>query len=349
MSIQKKPTHHTVKPINLALQGGGAHGAFTWGVMDQLLEDGRIGFESISGTSAGSMNAVVYAYGAIHGPEAAREKLHEFWKAISTAGDYYNPIKRHPFEKMFFGHNLDHSPTSEMLKMITHIFSPYQLNPTNFNPLKSVLESVVDFDELKNKAKTKLFLSATNVRTGKVKVFSNAELTPNAIIASACLPYMFQAVEINGEYYWDGGFMGNPVLYPLFYKAETSDVLIVHVNPIERPAPPMSTKDIFNRINEITFNCALLKELRAVHFVQKLISNDWIKDEYKNKLKMIHIHSLRTDKALSDLSVSSKFLNDWDFLIMLRNRGRTAASQWLEENYHHVGVRNSVDLAKEFL
>jgi len=349
MATNKKSAASNVKTINLALQGGGAHGAFAWGVMDRLLEDGRIDIEGVSGTSAGSMNAVVYAYGAIRGPEAAREKLHEFWKAISEAGDRYSPIKRSPLEKMLFGHNLDNSFASEMFKMVTHTFSPYQLNPSNFNPLKDVLESVVDFEELERSDKTKLFLSATNVRTGKVRVFETKEITSACVLASACLPYLFQAVEIDGEYFWDGGFMGNPVLYPLFYSTVTSDTLIVHINPIERPAPPMSSQDIFNRMNEITFNCALIKELRAVHFVQKLLNDGWIKDEHKDKLKNVLIHSLRADQALSDLSVSSKFLNDWDFLTMLRDRGRAVASEWLKNNYEHIGVRQSVDMAKEFL
>jgi len=349
MATTKKTPANEVKRINLALQGGGAHGAFAWGVIDRLLEDGRVDIEGVSGTSAGSMNAVVYAYGAIKGPDAAREKLHQFWKAISDAGEKYSPIKRSPLEKMLFGHSLDNSIASEMFKMITHSFSPYQLNPTNFNPLKEVLESVVDFEDLEKNSKTKLFLSATNVRTGKARVFGTEEVTADAVLASACLPYLFQAVEIDGEYFWDGGFMGNPVLYPLFYSTETQDTLIVHINPIERPAPPMSSQDIFNRMNEITFNCALIKELRAIHFVQKLMADGWIKDEHASKLKPVLIHSMRADQALSDLSVSSKFLNDWDFLTMLRDRGRAVASEWLKNNFEHIGVRSSVDLAKEFL
>jgi NTE family protein len=338
-----------VKKINLALQGGGAHGAFAWGVIDKLLEDGRIEIEGVSGTSAGSMNAVVYAYGAIRGPEAAREALHDFWKAISDAGERYSPIKRSPLEKMMQGHNLDNNMASNFFKMVTQSFSPYQLNPSNFNPLKEVLEACVDFEELDKNSVTKLFLSATNVRTGKARIFETSEITSNAVLASACLPYLFQAVEIGGEYYWDGGFMGNPVLYPLFYNCETTDTMIVHINPIERAGPPTSSQDIHNRINEITFNCALIKELRAIHFVQKLIEEGWIKDEHKGKLKNILIHSLRADQALSDLSVSSKFLNDWDFLVMLRDRGRSVAADWLKENFDHIGVRSSVDLEKEFL
>ena len=338
-----------VKSINLALQGGGAHGAFAWGVIDKFLEDGRIEIEGVSGTSAGSMNAVVFAYGMLRGPEGARQALHDFWKAISEAGARYSPVKQMPWEKMMHGWNLDQSWASEMFKMVTHSFSPYQLNPMNFNPLREVLESQVDFEELDRSQQTKLFLSATNVRTGKVKVFNTNEITPDVVLASACLPYLFQAVEIEGEYYWDGGYMGNPVLYPLFYHTDSRDVVIVHINPIERPGPPTMSNDIFNRINEITFNSSLIKELRSVFFVQKLIDQGWIKDEFKEQLKYVLIHSIRADTALSDLSVSSKFANDWAFLTMLRDRGRAYASSWLDNHFHDLGVRSSVDLKKEFL
>jgi NTE family protein len=338
-----------LKQINLALQGGGAHGAFAWGVIDKFLEDGRIEIEGVSGTSAGSMNAVVFAYGMLKGPEGARQALHDFWKAISEAGARYSPVKQMPWEKMMHGYNLDQAWASEMFKMVTHSFSPYQLNPMNFNPLREVLEACVDFEELDRSQKTKLFLSATNVRSGKVRVFHTHEITADVVLASACLPYLFQAVEIAGEYYWDGGYMGNPVLYPLFYHTDSRDVVIVHINPIERPGPPTMSNDIFNRINEITFNSSLIKELRSVFFVQKLIDQGWIKDEYKEQLKYVLIHSIRADTALSDLSVSSKFANDWAFLTMLRDRGRSYAAAWLEHHFDDLGVRSSVDLKKEFL
>jgi NTE family protein len=338
-----------VKRINLALQGGGAHGAFAWGVIDKFLEDGRIEIEGVSGTSAGSMNAVVFAYGMLRGPDGARQALHDFWKAVSEAGQRYSPVKQMPWEKMMHGWKLDQSWASEMFKLVTHAFSPYQLNPMNFNPLREVLEAQVDFEALDRSRQTKLFLSATNVRTGKVKVFHTHEITPDVVLASACLPYLFQAVEIDGEYYWDGGYMGNPVLYPLFYHTDSRDVVIVHINPIERPGPPTMSNDIFNRINEITFNSSLIKELRSVFFVQKLIDQGWIKDEFRDQLKYVLIHSIRADTALSDLSVASKFANDWEFLTMLRDRGRTYASAWLENHFQDLGERSSVDLKKEFL
>lgn len=336
------------KVINLALQGGGAHGAFAWGVIDKFMEDGRIHVEGISGTSAGSMNAVVHAYGHLKGgKEGARQALYNFWLAISEAGSKYNPVTRTPFEQMFGG--WDKSIASEMFKLVTHSFSPYQLNPFNFNPLRDVLEAEVDFEELDASQDTKLFLSTTNVRTGKVKVFHTDEITSDVVLASACLPYLFQAVEINGEYYWDGGYMGNPVLYPLFYYTESRDVVILHINPIERPGPPTMSNEIFNRINEITFNSSLIKELRSVYFVQKLLDEGWIKDEYRDKLKYVLIHSVRADRALSDLSVASKFAHEWKFLTMLRDRGRTYATEWLSRHFDDLGNRSSVDLHQEFL
>lgn len=338
------------KVINLALQGGGAHGAFAWGVIDKFMEDGRIHVEGISGTSAGSMNAVVHAFGHLKGgKEGVREALHNFWLAISEAGSKYSPVKRTPFEQMFAGWNHDKSLASEVFKLVTHSFSPYQLNPMNFNPLREVLESQVDFEELERSQDTKLFLSTTNVRTGKVKVFHTPEITSDVVLASACLPYLFQAVEIDGEYYWDGGFMGNPVLYPLFYYTNARDVVILHINPIERPGPPTMSNDIFNRINEITFNSSLIKELRSVYFVQKLLDEGWIKDEYRDKLKYVLIHSVRADTALSDLSVASKFANEWSFLTMLRDRGRAYATEWLARNFNDIGVRSTVNLQQEFL
>jgi NTE family protein len=336
--------------VNLALQGGGAHGAFGWGVLDCLLEDGRIDIEAISGTSAGSMNAVVLAYGLIDGKSAARDALHRFWMATAEAGRRYSPLKLFPWEKLMYGHKVENAIASHVFKAVTQHFSPYQLNPGNFNPLREVLEQVVDFDRLARSSPVKLFLAATNVRTGKVKVFGGDEaLTADMVMASACLPQLFQAVEVAGEHYWDGGWMGNPVLYPLFYETRSRDVVIVHINPIERAGPPTTAEDIMNRVNEISFNASLIKELRAVHFVQKLMDEGWIKDEYMGRLKYVLMHSIRSDAAMSDLSVATKLSSDWDFLTLLRDRGRAFAHQWLADHFQHLGVRSSVDLKKEFL
>lgn len=338
------------KPISLALQGGGSHGAFAWGVMDKLLEDGRLDIEAISGTSAGSMNAVALAAGAVNGPEAARQNLHDLWKAVSDSGERFNPLGHIPWDSNHPLADWMASVATMWFRTVTHMFSPYQLMPEQFNPLKDVLVDKVDFARMHEASRVKLFLAATNVRSGKVKVFGITEkITPDMVMASACLPQLFRAVEVNGEYYWDGGFMGNPVLYPLFYYTETADVLIVHITPIERPGPPTSADDILNRVNEITFNSSLVKELRAVHFVQKMMDEGWIKEEFLDRLKYVLMHSLRADIALADLPVNSKFTSDWGFLQMLRDRGRASASDWLAAHYDAVGVRSSVNLAEEFL
>ena len=334
------------KKINFALQGGGSHGAFGWGVIDKFLEDGRIEIEGISGTSAGSMNAVVYAYGILKGNDGAREALYNFWKAISDAGQRFAPPKM-PWDTGG-GHHKE-NPFAGIIKSMMSSLSPYQLNPMNYNPLREVLESQVDFEALERSQLTKLFICATNVRTGKVRIFHTPEVTAKTVLASACLPQVFQAVEIDGEHYWDGGYMGNPVLYPLFYYTETRDVVILHINPIERPGPPTTSADIANRLNEITFNSSLIKEMRSVYFVQKLLDDGWIKDEHRDKLKYVLIHSVRADNAMSDLSSASKMNSEWKFLTMLRDRGRALAGEWLTHNFDHLGVRSTVDLKKEFL
>ncbi|CEG56095.1 patatin-like phospholipase family protein [Legionella fallonii] len=336
------------KEINLAVQGGGAHGAFAWGVIDRLLEDDRISIEGISGTSAGSLNAAVLAYGLLEGSERARERLENFWWDIAQAGVLYNPCKQFPWETFWYGeHHMDQCLGYQYFQTLTRWFSPYQLNPHDFNPLKDVLLKHVDFSRLQQCQVTKLFLSATNVRTGQVRVFHTDEITSDVVLASACLPYIFKAVEIDGEYYWDGGYTGNPALFPFFYYVENPDIMIIHVNPIERPSPPTQPSDIFNRINEISFNSALLREFRSIAFVHKLIDEDWLKDEYKNKLKYVFVHSISADTALQDLSTASKLSSDWNFLLRLRNRGMAKASEWLARNYDHIGVKSTLDLRYE--
>ncbi len=338
------------KLVNLALQGGGAHGAFTWGVLDKILEDGRIRPEGLSGTSAGSMNAVVFAYGNLMGGRnGARQALHNFWRDISIAGSMYSPIKRLPWEYFINQWNMDTSYTYNLFDFFTRLFSPYQFNPFNFNPLRDVLAKSVDFDTLCECQVTRLFISATAVRTGRVRVFTTKEVSLEVILASACLPFLFQAVKINGEHYWDGGYMGNPALYPLIYHTKSNDVLIVHINPMVREELPTSSADIMNRVNEITFNSSLLREMRAIAFVTKLIDEDWLKPEHKDNLKRLFMHSIRADDALSHLSVASKFNTEWQFLCYLRDLGRQAAADWLAQNFDHIGQQSSVDLRAEFL
>src|SRR5579862_8828 len=217
------------KSVNLAMQGGGAHGAFTWGIIDHLLEDGRFHIEGISGTSAGSLNATVLAYGLlIGGADGAREQLEKFWKSISEAGQLYNPCKQMPWEQFLFGNNMDNALAFKFFDAMTHTFSPYQLNPFDFNPLKDVLLKHVDFERLQQCQITQLFLTATNVRTGQVKIFHTDEITADAVLASACLPFIFKAIEIDGEYYWDGGYTGNPSLFPFFYHVKSQDIIVLH-------------------------------------------------------------------------------------------------------------------------
>lgn len=342
-------TEPATKRVNLALQGGGAHGAFAWGVLDRLLRDGRVEIEAISGTSAGSMNAVVCAYGLQKGgPEEACARLKSFWKAIHRAGRVWSPIQRMPWEHHMAGFQPSAAAFETFMSM-ARFFSPYQLNPFDFNPLRSVLEQEVDFEELHRCERINLFIAATNVRTGKIRIFGQEELSSDVILASACLPYMFKAVEVDGEFYWDGGYSANPALFPFHGRSSVRDIIIVHINPMERPAPPVEAGSIFNRLNEINFNSALLAELRAIHFVQRLLANGWIKDEFRDKLNYMLIHSIRADVALSDLTVASKFDNDWSFLKMLRNRGRSAAKEWLSRHFDDLGVRQTVDLQREFL
>lgn len=342
------------KVINLAVQGGGAHGAYAWGVIDRLLEDGRIKVEGVCGTSAGSMNAVVFAYGnMIGGRGGAREALYNFWKRISAAGAIYSPLKQTPWEYIN-SHtnnmwNRDGSITYQIFDIMTRTFSPYQFNPFNFNPLRQVLERTVDFEALNRCRTNKLFLSTTNVRTGKVRVFRTEEITTDVVMASACLPQLFQAVQIGDDHYWDGGYMGNPALFPLFYHTDSRDVLVIHINPIERDELPTTSADILNRLNEITFNASLLKEMRAIAFVTKLIEEDWLKEEHKHKLKHLIMHSIRADGVLCDLSVASKFNTDWHFLLYLRDLGRDMAGRWLEDSFESVGKQSTVDLRAEFL
>ena len=336
----------TAKTVNLALQGGGAHGAFAWGVLDRLLEDGRVGFEGVSATSAGAMNAVVLAYGMTEGGrEGARQALTGFWRRISHAAAM-GPLQPSPIDRLLHNHALDWSPAFQALDLMSRLFSPYQLNPANYNPLQRVLEQAVDFDRLRAASPVKLFLSATNVRTGKVKVFTNAEITPAAVMASACLPFMFQAVEIDGEAYWDGGYMGNPAIFPLIYDCDSPDVIVVHINPIERPDVPRSATEIMNRINELSFNSSLMREMRAIAFVTKLIDQGSLCD---GALKRMNIHAIAADEVMRGLSVMSKLNADWEFLTHLRDDGRAAAEAWLASHFDRIGVASTVDIPARYL
>jgi len=351
----KKPTSRTtgaprragIKTINLALQGGGAHGAFTWGVLDRLLEDERIAYDGIVATSAGAMNAAVMVSGmAVGGAQGARDALGCFWRRISESARM-SPLQPSPLDRMSGNHGMDNSPVFMMFDMMTRVFSPYQFNPLNHNPLRGVLERSVDFDAIhQSTCPVKIFLCATNVRTGKVKVFDNTELSADAVLASACLPFLFQAVEIDGEAYWDGGYMGNPAIFPLIYNCDSRDVLIIHINPLNRAEVPTTATGIFNRIGEISFNSSLMREMRAIAFVTSLIEEH---KELGERLKTMLVHSISADDVMLRLGVASKFNADWTFLTHLRDAGRDHAAMWIEENFEKLGERSSVDIAATFL
>ncbi len=333
------------KTISLALQGGGSHGAFTWGVLDHLLEDGRVGITAISGTSAGAMNAVVLADGIMRdGPDGARQALENFWRAMSEKAAW-SPIKRTPFDYFFGNWRLDNSPGFHLVDAMTRMLSPYQLNPLNINPLRKVLADCVDFDLVRSCDKLKVFVSATSVETGRVKVFDRKSLTADMVMASACLPLMYQAVEIDGEPYWDGGYMGNPSLFPLHAYSDCSDIVVVQINPIERKGAPKTAQEIMNRMNEISFNGSLLKELRAIDFVRRLIEEGKLStDEYRN----LRVHVIENQEALKPLGASSKLNAEWAFLCHLRDIGRETAVKWLKTNFNDLGKRSTVDLREMF-
>lgn len=332
------------KLINLALQGGGSHGAFTWGVLDALLEKGTFDIEGISGTSAGAMNAVVLADGFEDGGiDGAREHMERFWRAVSQASNF-SPVQRTLMDTMFGNWSLDMSPGYLMSDVITRFYSPYDYNPLNLNPLRDILEEMVDFDRVQNCKGVKLFLGATNVQNGKVRVFETKEITADAVLASACLPYMFQAVEIEGIPYWDGGFMGNPVLFPFFENTQSNDILLVQINPIERKATPKSAREILNRVNEITFNSSLLREFRAMEFVSRLIDEGKLSEPEYSKIRM---HRISMENDEEPLSASSKSNAEWKFLTHLRDKGRAAAHIWMDEHTKNVGKKATIDLREE--
>ncbi|NJM36039.1 MAG: patatin-like phospholipase family protein [Rhodomicrobium sp.] len=333
------------KPVNLALQGGGAHGAFTWGVLDRFLEDRRIRIEAISGTSAGAMNAVVLADGLVRGgPDVARERLRLFWNAVGDAAAL-SPVQRGPFNMFAGDWSLDTSLGYFFFDAITRTVSPYDFNPLNINPLRDILERTVDFEMVRACTYVRLFVSATNVETGHVRVFNREELTADMVMASACLPTLFQAVEIDGEHYWDGGYMGNPVLFPFFYASQSDDILIVQINPIKRKGLPRTAHEIMNRINEISFNASLLRELRSVDFVRRMLDEGRLDPE---RYSALNIHIIDLQEGAGSFGASSKFNAEPAFLKHLFEMGRSAAGHWLDEHHADIGERSTVDIRRMF-
>ena len=325
--------------VDFALQGGGAHGAFSWGVLDRMLEETWLTIEAISGTSAGAMNAAVLADGyAAGGAEGARVALDAFWRRVSRAA-LLSPFRRGPLDILLGRWTLDSSPVYLALDLAARLFSPYDLNPGGANPLGDVLAESVDFARLA-KAPIKLLITATNVRTGRGRVFRNAEITPDVLLASACLPTMFQAVEIDGEAYWDGGYAGNPTITPLVHECVSDDTILVQINPVERQGTPRSARDIINRVNEVSFNAPLLKELRMIAVLRQVADPGNGEGAEWARARM---HRIASD-AMTDLGASSKLNAEWEFLAMLRDEGRRAAGAFLEAHRDDIGRRSSFDL-----
>jgi NTE family protein len=336
-------TKTAIKPITLALQGGGSHGAMTWGVLDRILEDERLAIRAISGTSAGAMNAVALADGmADGGRDGARQALAEFWKAVSDSARF-SPIQRSPLDRMIGNYSLDASPSYLFFEGLTRMFSPYDLNPMGSHPLRGILNDMIDFGRVNAQADLSVHVTATNVRTGRPRVFGPGELGTEAVLASACLPQMFPAIEIDGEAYWDGGFSGNPALYPLLTSTEAPDILVVQINPIVRSELPRTARDIMNRVNEISFNSSLVKELRAIDLMQRVAEARGID---LGVYTHTYLHLIHTDLEVKDLVASSKLNAEWSYLRMLFDLGRTWADQWLDENFDAIGHRSTLDLAE---
>jgi NTE family protein len=338
-------THESIEPrikkINLALQGGGAHGAFTWGVLDFLLEDERLEITGITGTSAGAMNAAVMVDGySEDGRRGARRKLASFWAAISNESAL-SPIQRKYFDFSFGYGRLASNLAYWGSDWIMHYSSPYEFNPFNLNPLIKLVEKMVDFSRVRSFHPIKLFVAATNVHTGKVRIFKRSELTAKHVMASACLPTVFQAVVIDGEPYWDGGYMGNPPLFPLFYDSAVPDIVIVQINPIETNTTPRTPRDIRNRLNEITFNGALLGELRAIDFVNRLVDSGRLSQEdYMRPF----VHRIDGGDFLRTFPASSKLDPNWPLLLGLFEYGRAAAKKWLDAHFGAIGQESTLDL-----
>src|SRR6516165_3115145 len=325
--------------IDLALQGGGAHGAFTWGVLDRLLEEPRLRIEGISGTSAGAMNGAVLAHGhATSGFKGAQAALEDFWRRVSRAA-LLSPFRRTPLDIMMGRWTLDNSPIFLALDLAARMFSPYDVNPRGANPMRDILTECVDFERLAQ-SPIRLFVTATNVRTGRGRVFRNADLTPDVLLASACLPTLFQAIEIDGEAYWDGGYVGNPTITPLVRECASSDTVLVQVNPVERPGTPRSAREILDRLNEVSFNSPLMKELRLIAVLRQVANAGNCEGA---RWAGMRIHRIAS-QMMVELGYSSKLNAEWEFFCMLRDEGRRCAEIFLQKHIENLGRRSTFDL-----
>jgi NTE family protein len=325
--------------VDLALQGGGSHGAFTWGVLDRLLEEPWLKVEAISGTSAGAMNAAVFVDGWMRdGAEGARKALDGYWRLVSRAAAF-SPLQRSPLDRLMGRWTLDTSPGYAVMNMMARLFSPYDLNPLGLNPLRRILTETIDFANLA-RAPIRLFITATNVRTGRGRIFRNGEITPDVLLASACLPTMFQAIEIDGESYWDGGYAGNPTLTPLVRESDAHDTILVQINPRERAEPPRTASEILNRLNEISFNSALMKELRMIALLRQVADPGHGEGA---RWAGMRTHRIASD-ALAGFGASSKVNAEWEFVSLLKEEGRKSADAFLAAHGHDIGQRSTADI-----
>lgn len=333
------------KKIGIALQGGGAHGAFTWGVLDRLLEVDTVEAEAMCGTSAGAVNAVVCAYGLhIGGPIKAKELLETLWRKVAQAGSFFQPSS---FDKLFGGGDIYNSPGYIMFNNMTQYMSPYNFNPLNYNPLRDILTDLIDFKELHMYNKKKLFICATNVKTNRAKIFTNKDISVDSVLASACLPQLFQAVQIDGEYYWDGGYMGNPPIFPLITNTTLHDIVLVKINSVNISSVPTTARDIADRVNEISFNSSLINEMKLIHYRNELLRNGILKIDNKTN-REIFVHTISGYEALSQLSYSSKMNTSWEFLLNLKEKGRKTADEWLANDFNQVGIKSTFDVEEHF-
>jgi NTE family protein len=343
---EEKASNH-VKRVAIALQGGGSHGAFSWGVLDRLLEDGRFVIEGLTGTSAGGMNAVATAQGLMKGGNAgARKELSDFWRKISESGKHSALNNRGPIDKALGKYTMYNSPGYIIFDYLSRIFSPYELNPLQVDPLKDVIVQTFDFEKLRKYKDCKVFLCATHVFTGRLKVFSSEELKPECMLASACLPTIHNAVLVDGEYYWDGGFIGNPVFFPLIYNCETPDIILIQLNPTVREKLPTTSREIADRLNEITNNASVVREMRAISFITNLIDQGMLD---RNKIKRVNMHLIEDESVFQELGWSSKLNTEWEFLSYLFEKGRAAGDAWIKKNFDKIGKETTAPMREHFV
>jgi NTE family protein len=325
--------------IDFALQGGGSHGAFTWGVLDRLIEEPWLRIEAISGTSAGAMNAALVADGWMQGgAEGARAALDAYWRRVSRAAAF-SPLQRSPLDRLMGRWTLDTSPAYVAMDLMARVLSPYDLNPLGFNPLRDILTDSINFDRLA-RAPIKLFITATNVRTGRGRIFRNAEITADVLLASACLPTMFQAIEIDDDPYWDGGYAGNPTLTPLVRESDAHDIILVQINPRERPDRPRTANEVLNRLNEISFNSPLMKELRMIALLHQVADPGHGEGA---RWAGMRTHRIMSD-ALTNFGASSKLNAEWEFVSLLKEEGRKSAEAFLTAHGEDIGKHSTTDL-----